>query len=240
MPLPIIRVEGTVSKFIRENLPADLYGLLALAEEAASMFRERVHVKGLAGDGRPWSPYVEKRKGRPGDRFYWAKATDPAPEAGRIVRAGPGAGRYANRSAYASVAAWRRAVGHPRTNPKRYVMTGELRDSIKAHQARPTVATVSYSNRRRKGPFYRARSGKAFTNQKVAQFAFRAERMSPMQPSADEIERLTNLAAVALPARVLTKLQEAESLRQGQGRVRRAKRLLEGARQLVNGGVPIR
>lgn len=227
--LPIIRVRGSAVSFIRKNLPQDLLGLVQLATRAAEMIRQRVHIDGLAGDGRPWSDYkaVRKQPGR-GDRFYWTGVGEPQPEAGRLSVARRG--KYAGRAAYPSYLAWRRAMGLT-GNQKLFVASGQMKDAFEVVSPRPTIATVQYNKMTRTGmPAERSN----WPNSLIARFAFRSERMSPMQLSAAELREVQELAAVAFESAALEQLQLAET----EMRSTRARKRLSRAASKV--GVAVR
>lgn len=226
-----MRVTGTVVSNIRDPLPVPLVKLAELGRELAALMRKRIHDQGLAGDGAPWSPYKSKRKPpKRGDRFYWTRVGEPAPEMHRLAMATKG--RYAGRSAYPSFAHWREAMGVS-GDQKRFKLTGELEESLEPSMPRPAHLTIAYSNRLRRARYGRAKSGKPYTNQKVAQFAFRSERMSPMQPSAAEQAFVQEFVARQIPEQTLKDLRlssiEDKALKTANRVQRRTNRLLSGA-----------
>lgn len=140
-------------------------------------------------------------------------------------------GKYAGRAAYPSYLHWREAIIASRT--KLFVLTGELHDSIESVGKTPTRVEVAYSRKVRSATYGRAKSGKAYSNQKVAQFAFRTERMSPMQLSPAELEFAAAFVAEAVPKQVLEDLrfagEEARSVAGARRVIGRTNRLLAGA-----------
>lgn len=202
----MIRIVGTVKSNLRDDIKSNLVPIVRLGEELALQIQQRVHVAGLAGDGGAWSTYKAKRKPPgPGVRFYWTKIGEPAPDMHRIVTATQG--KYAGRSAYPSYLHWRESMVAAR--PKLFVLTGELRDSIEVVAPTPTRVEVRYNNKLRAAPYGRAKSGKPYSNQKVAQFAFRTERMSPMQLSPAELAYAQRFMQTEVPAQVLKDLRLA-------------------------------
>lgn len=113
------------------------------------------------------------------------------------------------------------------------MLTGELRDSMVVQASRPSVVTITYPNRLRSATYGRAKNGKPYSNQKVAQFAFRTERMSPMEPSDAEIAEFSARLVDAVPASLLKQIQLAEletkATRRARSLTRSANRLLSGA-----------
>lgn len=227
----MIAIVGTVKSNFRDDIKANLVPLMELGTELAAMIRARVHEQGLAGDGAQWSAYASKRKPpKRGDRFYWTRPGEPQPELHRL--AAPTTGKYAGRAAYPSYAHWCEAMGVPRDR-KLFKITAELEESIGVTALSPARIEIAYNKKLRVARYGRAKSGKAYTNQKVAQFAFRTERMSPMQPSAAEIQFAADFVRERVPAGILKDLQAAEAESRGlQGAnrvIRRANRLMTGA-----------
>ena len=226
----MIAVVGSVRSNLRDPLPDSFVPLVQLGEHLALMIRVRVHEDGLAGDGAPWSPYKSKRKPpKRGDRFYWTKPGEPQPELHRL--AAPTSGKHAGRAAYPSFAHWCEAMGIPRDR-KRFKITGELENSIDVGGASATRVTLAYNKKLRSANYGRAKSGKAYTNQKVAQFAFRTERMSPMQPSPAELEFAAAFVRENVPLAILEDLRiagiEERGLAGANRVIRRANRLMNG------------
>lgn len=227
----MIRLNYSISDNIRDDLGGELIPLLELSRDLAEQIRRRVHDEGLAGDGGPWSPYASKKKPpKRGDRFYWTRVGEPQPVLHRIQVARNGA--RSGRAAYPSYAHYREALGAV-GNQKRFLLTGELRDSMVVMASRPSVVTITYPNRLRKAAYGRAKSGKPFSNQKVAQFAFRTERMSPMEPTDAEITEFSKRLVDAVPPALLKQVQlaelEAKATRRARSLTRSANRLLSGA-----------
>lgn len=235
----MIAVVGRVKSNLRDDIKSGLIPLVQLGQQLGAMIAYRVHTEGIAADGAPWSPYKSKRKPpKRGDRFYWTKPGDPQPALHRItvgsrvsVRGGV-RGKYAGRAAYPSYSHWREAMGAP-IDRKRFKITGELESSIESVGATPTRVEVAYNKKARAAKYGRAKSGKAYSNQKVAQFAFRSERMSPMQPSRSELEFAAAFVAEKVPQAILKDLRLAEMESRSLGGARRvvgrAERLLAGA-----------
>lgn len=231
--MKLVDIEYRVAKGIRDPLPDVLVPMVEIAGDLIPQIRDRVHTQGLAGDGGPWSPYAtrKKRNGERGSRFYWTPLGAPQPATGRLIVARQG--KFAGRAAYPSVGHYLAAVGYPRNGPKSFVMTGELRDSMEVFVRSPGLASIQYNNKLRKSPFYRAKSGKAFTNAKVADFAFRMERMGPMELSAAEVESVEK----SLEGKFTRAILDAQQLedfafkaeRKAVSLERRAKRLFSGA-----------
>lgn len=228
----MIRIQGKVSSNIRDDVRLALLPLLELGERLAEEMRARIHEQGLAGDGQPWSSYKSKRKPpKRGDRFFWTKVGDAQPEKHRVMVGTQG--KWAGRAAYPSYAHYREALGATdNPNAKRFVLTGELRDSLEVTASRPGLVTITYNGKLRQAPYGKAKSGKPFSNQKVAQFAFRTERMSPMVPTAAELERFRASLVEAVPAHLLKRLElaslEAKVTARTTSLTRRANRLLSG------------
>lgn len=226
----MIQIVGTVTSNLRDDVKANLVPLVQLGEELAAMIRKRVHEDGLAADGAPWSEYQAKRKPvGPGKRFYWTQVGDPAPEKNRLIVCTQG--KYAGRSAYPSYLHWREAIIASRT--KLFVLTAELRDSTGVNAASATRVTIAYNSKIRRAKYGRAKSGKAYSNQKVAQFAFRTERMSPMQPSEAEVQFAAAFVAESVPRQLLKDLQfagiEASALAGAKRVNSRVNRVITGA-----------
>lgn len=226
-------IDGQVISAIREDVDRASLPVLEVARELVDQLRDRVHVAGLAGDGAPWSDYRAKRRPpKKGDRFYWSPVGEATPPDGRFVlaRQGPRAGR----AAYADRAAYLAALGFPLPPRKRFVMTGELAASLHATQPKPTVVSILYARRGRRSKLFRSKTGAPYTNQKVAQFAFRTERMSPLVPSESERRWFLDQLAARVPATYLRTLQAAEGALRG---VTAAKRLIGRANKLTTGSV---
>lgn len=224
-----VQIRGVVESAIREDLDRAVLPVGELVKELAHRIQARVHGEGLAADGQPWSSYKAQRKpGGPGARFFWSPSGSPAPATNRIVLAKQG--KYMGRGAYADMGAWRVAIGQPLPTRKRFVMTGELSQSIDVTVPRVGTWTIQYNKQTRASPFFRSKSGKAYTNQKVAQFAFRTERMSPMQPSAEEVEWFQRELIARVPTTFLKTIElgarEARSSTNARRLVGRANRLL--------------
>lgn len=227
----MIRIVGTVKSNLRDDIKANLVPLVRLGEELATRMRDRIHTQGLAGDGAPWSSYKSKRKPpKRGDRFYWTKVGEPAPDKHRVSQATTG--KYAGRSAYPSYAHWREAMGVT-GDQKRFKLTAELEESLIVNATRPAVVTITYNGKMRRAKYGRAKSGKPYSNQKVAQFAFRTERMSPMVPTVDEVKFATDYLREHVPAQILKDVRaagiEAAGRSRGNRVIGRANKLLTGA-----------
>lgn len=225
-----MKVNYRVTSGIREPVPDTFIPLRDIAVSAGAAIQQRVHEHGLAGDGSPWSGY----KSRPGRWWFWAPAGAPQPDSpermrGHPVKTGPRTGQ----SAYRTYLGYLRARGIAPPGGKHFVLTGELMQSIEAVMQSGIVAYVQYNNQRRKSLYGRAKSGAAFTNQKVAQFAFRLERMSPMQLSPAELADVAKAVEDGFTSTMLRQEQLEDLGFQAQRRAtsleRRARRLLRGA-----------
>ena len=226
----MIRIVGTVKSNLRDDIKTNILPVLRLGEELAVMIRTRVHEDGLAADGAPGSSYKSKRKPPVrGDRFYWTRVGEPAPPLHRVIQCTKG--KFAGRSAYPPFAHWREAMGVT-GDQKRFMLTGELRDSEGVNAGSATRVTIAYNSKLRRAKYGRAKSGKAYSNQKVAQFAFRTERMSPMQPSPAEIQFASDFLVREVPAGILKSLElaglEASALAGAKRVNRRVNSLLTG------------
>lgn len=227
----MIQIVGTVKSNLRDDVKANLVPLVQLGEQLADRIQRRVHDQGVAGDGAPWSSYKSKRKPpKRGDRFYWTRVGEPAPDLHRVIKCE--SGRFAGRSAYPSFAHWREAMGAP-GDQKRFVLTAELRDSLAVTAGSPTRISIAYNGKMRVAKYGRAKSGKPYSNQKVAQFAFRTERMSPMEPTLEELEFAAAFVRENVPQQILRDLEfaglEASALAGAKRVSSRVNRVITGA-----------
>lgn len=220
------KITGTIKSNLRDDIRANLIPLVKLGEEVAQDIQVRVHDEGLAADGSLWSAYKSKRKPpKSGDRFYWTRAGEPQPEQHRIVVGS--SGKYAGRAAYPSYAHYREAMGAD-GDQKRFILTGELRDSLTVTATAPNKATVHYGKKPRVATYGRAKSGKSYTNEKVAQFAFRTERIGPMQPSPEELANIEQFLEREIPPQLLKNMSAAATQVKSTRIIGRANKLLKG------------
>jgi len=110
------------------------------------------------------------------------------------------------------------AAGRPWSGGRDFVGSGQLRDSL-GHDSTKRGTVVGYANSARRDPGRQSQE----TNQDVAQRVFAGESMSPMQPSASEIEAARAIAVDGVTRAILKTPGPAG-----------------GPRRLLKGGVRIR